>query len=77
MPKTAAAQDVLDFWFDESKLEQWYKKDPAFDETIRVAIDALTDPVRICLVAATYWFCVDQVRARQPVSAGLEPDHHR
>ena len=35
MPKTAAAQDVLDFWFDESKPEQWYKKDPAFDETIR------------------------------------------
>ena len=35
MPKTAAAQDVLDFWFDESKPDQWYKKDPAFDETIR------------------------------------------
>ena len=35
MPKTAAAQDVLDFWFDELKSEQWYKKDPAFDETIR------------------------------------------
>lgn len=48
-----------------------------FDETIRVAIDALTDPVRICLVAATYWFCVDQVRAQHAMSAGLEPDHHR
>jgi len=35
MPKTAAAQDVLDFWFDESKPEQWYRKDPAFDETMR------------------------------------------
>ncbi len=35
MPKTAAALDVLDFWFDESNPEQWYKKDPAFDETIR------------------------------------------
>lgn len=48
-----------------------------FDETIRVAIDALTDPVRICLVAATYWFCVDQVRSQHSASAGLEPDHHR
>ena len=35
MPKTASAQDVLDFWFSESQLEQWYKKDPAFDEAIR------------------------------------------
>ena len=35
MPKTAAAPDVLDFWFDESTPEQWYKKDPVFDETIR------------------------------------------
>ena len=35
MPKTAAAQDVLGFWFDKSKPEQWYKKDPVFDETIR------------------------------------------
>jgi uncharacterized protein (DUF924 family) len=26
---------VLDFWFSESQLEQWYKKDPAFDEAIR------------------------------------------
>ena len=25
MPKTAAARDVLDFWFDESKPEQWHK----------------------------------------------------
>ena len=35
MPKTAAAQDVLHFWFDQSKPEQWYKKDPAFDGKIR------------------------------------------
>ena len=35
MPKTAAAQDVLDFWFEEARPEQWYKKDPAFDEQIR------------------------------------------
>ena len=35
MPKTAPATEVLSFWFEEAKPEQWYKKDPAFDETIR------------------------------------------
>lgn len=35
MPKTASASDVLAFWFDEATPEQWYKKDPAFDEVIR------------------------------------------
>lgn len=35
MPKTAKASEVLAFWFEESKPEQWYKKDPAFDEAIR------------------------------------------
>ena len=35
MPKTAAVEDVLNFWFDESRPEQWYKKDATFDETIR------------------------------------------
>ncbi|KMO76200.1 hypothetical protein [Mycolicibacterium obuense] len=48
----------------------------AFDDTIRLVIDAVIDPIRICLVAATYWFCVDQVRAQQAAS-GLEPDHQR
>ena len=35
MPKTASSQDVLAFWFEESKPEQWYRKDPAFDDAIR------------------------------------------
>ena len=35
MPKTATASEVLAFWFEEAKPEQWYKKDPAFDEAIR------------------------------------------
>ena len=35
MPKPKPSSTVLDFWFRESRMEQWYKKDPAFDETIR------------------------------------------
>ena len=27
--------DVLKFWFEEAKPEQWFKKDPAFDASIR------------------------------------------
>jgi uncharacterized protein (DUF924 family) len=27
--------DVLEFWFEETKPEQWFKKDPAFDAAIR------------------------------------------
>ena len=35
MPKTASVSDILAFWFEESLPEQWYKKDPAFDDAIR------------------------------------------
>ena len=35
MPKTASVSDVIAFWFEESKPEQWYKKDPDFDDAIR------------------------------------------
>ena len=35
MPKPKSSSNVLDFWFREILSEQWYKKDPAFDETIR------------------------------------------
>ena len=52
------------------------ESDADFDDTIRLVIDAVIDPIRICLVAATYWFCVDQVRAQQTAS-GLEPHHQR
>ena len=46
------------------------------ETTIRAAIGALVDPVRICLVAAAYWYCVDQVRAQETEpSSGLELDH--
>jgi len=27
--------DVLKFWFDETKVEQWFKKDEAFDAEVR------------------------------------------
>jgi len=37
-PKSSAA--VLAFWFEDSEPEQWYKKDPAFDETIRGGFEA-------------------------------------
>jgi len=40
MPKTATASEVLAFWFEESKPEQWYKKDPAFDEAIRARFES-------------------------------------
>ena len=61
MPKTATAAEVLAFWFEDSKPEQWYKKDPAFDEAIRdrfestiVAalagrLDSWADEVESCL----------------------------
>ena len=67
MPKTAAAQDVLDFWFDELKSEQWYKKDPAFDETIRsrfadtitaalsARLDSWADELDSCLALDIVW----------------------
>ena len=42
MPKTATASEVLAFWFKESKPEQWYKKDPAFDEAIRDRFESTT-----------------------------------
>ena len=28
-------EDVLRFWFEETRPEQWFKKDPAFDARIR------------------------------------------
>jgi len=48
MPKTATSQDVLSFWFEESAPEQWYKKDPAFDDAIR---DRFEDAVSAALAA--------------------------
>ena len=35
MPKTASVSDILAFWFEDSLPEQWYRKDPAFDDAIR------------------------------------------
>lgn len=35
MPKPKSSTAVLAFWFEESKPEQWYKKDAAFDDAIR------------------------------------------
>ncbi len=40
--------DVLEFWFEETKREQWFKKDPAFDAAIRRRFLALHE------VLATY-----------------------
>ncbi|BBZ01010.1 hypothetical protein MCHIJ_04470 [Mycolicibacterium chitae] len=51
----------------------------SFDDAIRIAIGALIEPLRVCLVAATYWYCVEQVRAQQAESrsAGVESDDRR
>jgi hypothetical protein len=51
----------------------------SFYPTIRVGIGALIDPLRICLVTATYWYLIDRVRQESAAtdSAGLEPQHHR
>jgi hypothetical protein len=58
-----------------------------YDQLIRALIGAVVDPLRISLVAAAFWFCVDQVRATQrddepddaeqddQESAGVEADH--
>lgn len=46
----------------------------SFADAIRIAIGAVVEPLRICLVAAAYLFCVDRVRAER--STGLEPDRH-
>ncbi|MFD6195565.1 hypothetical protein ACFWE3_02560 [Mycobacteriaceae bacterium NPDC060252] len=35
----------------------------SYRESIRIAIAALVDPLRICLVAAMYWHCLDKVPA--------------
>ena len=35
MPNPASSAAVVAFWFEESKPEQWYKKDAAFDNAIR------------------------------------------
>ena len=37
------ANDVLSFWFDQSKPEQWWRRDPAFDLAIRVRFGKLHD----------------------------------
>jgi hypothetical protein len=41
-----------------------------YDQIIRALIGAVVDPLRISLVAATYWFCVDRLHAEQ-ASQGL------
>ena len=52
----------------------------SFSGAIRVAIGALIEPLRVCLVAATYFYCVETVRAEEArkaelASVGSEPDH--
>ena len=46
MPKAASVSDVIAFWFSEASPEQWYKKDPAFDDAIR---DRFEDTVEAAL----------------------------
>jgi uncharacterized protein (DUF924 family) len=40
--------DVLQFWFAESSPDQWFKKDAAFDETVRGRFLALHEAVASC-----------------------------
>lgn len=35
------ANDVLRFWFEETSPEQWWRRDPAFDQTIRIRFGEL------------------------------------
>jgi hypothetical protein len=55
-----------------------------YDEIIRALIGAVVDPLRISLVAATYWFCVDRIRIEQAgddsaslESTGVEANHQQ
>jgi len=34
-PKDGWVRDVLKFWFEQTEPDQWFKKDPAFDASIR------------------------------------------
>jgi uncharacterized protein (DUF924 family) len=45
----ASAAEVLDFWFGTPPLVQrseWFRKDPAFDDTIRRRFGPLVDEAR-------------------------------
>jgi len=48
-----------------------------YDQIIRALIGAVIEPLRISLVAAAYWFCVDRARAEQARDelARAEGDH--
>lgn len=46
-PTAQAAQSILSFWFDEMKPYQWFRRDPAFDRTIRRRFGALHDAARL------------------------------
>src|SRR5262245_31166112 len=35
MPASTWAQDVLRFWFEETAPEHWFRKDEAFDRSLR------------------------------------------
>ena len=41
--KPVTPKDVLDFWFVQTKPEQWFKKDDAFDEEIRSRFGATVE----------------------------------
>ena len=34
-PEDGWVQDVLKFWFEQTRPDQWFEKDPTFDATIR------------------------------------------
>jgi hypothetical protein len=53
---------------------QWWQ---TYAEPIRALLGAVVDPLRVSLVAAAYWFCVDRVRAEQADQelVGVEADH--
>jgi uncharacterized protein (DUF924 family) len=40
-PTAAAAEAILHFWFEESKPYQWFRRDHAFDRTIKSRFGAL------------------------------------
>lgn len=45
-PTSAAAEDILSFWFEEAKPYQWFRRDSGFDAHCRQRFGALHDSAR-------------------------------
>ena len=50
-PKDGWVGDVLKFWFEQTEPDQWFKKDLAFDGSIRERFLGLHEVLVSCMVA--------------------------